>query len=323
MSKRCSNPECYVHERESCPLGTMSFQDCAEWIKTSDPTDNPTSSIPDEDSTRVPWSGESLGLIDLQRLSYRKKPFIVGIIGSSNAGKTTFLLACYLQLLKGSFLRFGHFSGSYTFGAWEYLANHVRFTKPDSPPNFPPHTPRGTGRVPGLLHLAFKQPSGIIIDVLLTDAPGEWFNEWAIDERSSEGANWIISHADIFIIAADSEKLSSKKTETRGSAKAETIQIIEKTIKHLGHRNLVLLWTKNEDKHEIKKTIKDQIIYSLRDIPCKQKLERSCTSSQQNEFLHILDELLLKVAAFQAEQSNQAIQVPSLINKSFEAFRGF
>ncbi len=43
-------------------------------------------------------------------------------------------------------------------------------------------------------------------DVLLTDAPGRWFSQWALYEEApaAEGARWIARNADAFLVFADS-----------------------------------------------------------------------------------------------------------------------
>ena len=322
MDKQCSNPGCFAHEGEGCSLGTMHFQECAFWLSKIESEEK---QVIEETNfgARVPWSGGHLGLIDIQRISYRKKPIIIGLIGASNAGKTTFLLACYIQLLKGQTTNFGAFSGSYTLEAWEYIANYVRFMTPDILPKFPPHTPRGTGRVPGLLHLAFKQSTGEIIDILLTDAPGEWFNTWSINENdpTAEGARWIIDNSDIFIVAADSDKLSSKEATIRGRTKTATIQLFERMNKYLKDRSLMLLWTKAEEEYQLNKSVKDQIKNSLRNIPKEMVLEAFCTIQKPEEFLNILSQLLHKINSSSPNYSS--LNEPQIINYgSFESFRG-
>ena len=48
-----------------------------------------------------------------------------------------------------------------------------------------------------------------LLDVLMTDAPGEWFDRWAVDRSSPQaaGARWVAEHADSFALLADSEAL--------------------------------------------------------------------------------------------------------------------
>jgi hypothetical protein len=149
-----------------------------------------------EDAFLLPWSSNSLGIVDLQFIAGRSKPLLIGIIGPHNAGKTTLLTVLYLLLSQGWRVKGRRFVGSYTLGGWENLAHSLRWT-PNQGPHFPPHTPNDAGRLPGLLHLAFRRDDGVLEDVLLTDAPGEWFERWAIDKGAPnlDGARWISSNS--------------------------------------------------------------------------------------------------------------------------------
>jgi hypothetical protein len=65
--------------------------------------------------------------------------------------------------------------------------------KGDNEFEFPPHTPSNEARTPGLLHLSFSDKQNRRKELVFTDAPGEWFSEWAINEQSPKaaGARWI------------------------------------------------------------------------------------------------------------------------------------
>jgi hypothetical protein len=176
----------------------------------------------------------------------RAKRTIVGILGAHDVGKTTLLTANYLLLLRGHKIAAATFSGSRTLNAWEALASWMRFHDSAMSPMFPPHTPRGSGRVPGLLHVALKNASGQFRDILLADAPGEWFTKWAIDENSSqaEGASWIAQHSDGFLIVADCQRLAG---QNRGIARADLLQLIDRLSNHINSRPVALVWTKSEN----------------------------------------------------------------------------
>ena len=147
---------------------------------------------PPLDAVSMPWSGGVLGLADLGFVAGRKKPTVLAIMGPQNAGKTTLLGAWYLLLGRGAVPDDLRFSGSCSLAGWEALAGSLRWEPGSIPPSFPPHTSSRSTRVPGLLHLAFKRGVGHRRDFVMTDAPGEWFRNWAVnrDAPGAQGARW-------------------------------------------------------------------------------------------------------------------------------------
>lgn len=241
MKRRCSNPNCFVDDEEACALGIRVPAECPLW-SGSEPRAEvaPSAALT---AARVPWSGSALGLSDLTNLVPRGRSILIGVLGAHDAGKTTLLTGNYLQLLRGHTLAGARFAGSRTLGAWESLAAWVRFDDAARPPSFPPHTPRGTSRVPGLLHLALRGPQDEFRDVLLTDAPGEWFTSWAIreDAPDAEGARWIARHADAFLVLADCVRLRGAE---RGQARNDIRQLLERLSNHVASKPTVLVWAK-------------------------------------------------------------------------------
>lgn len=254
--RRCANPNCNVHDGETCVLGELAPESCSEWTST------PTEPNPTADATlspveaRVPWSGSALGLSDLMLLLPRSKHILVGVLGAHNGGKTTLLAANYLLMLQGRAMADAMFSGSRTLYAWESLASWMRFDDSARPPTFPPHTPRGSNRVPGLLHIALRREGGDFRDVLLADAPGEWFSSWAVNENAAqaEGARWLSMHSDAFIVVADCQRLSGQE---RGLARKDLLQLLDRLANHVARRPVALLWTKSE--HDVPQGIKNSI----------------------------------------------------------------
>ncbi|OAT68668.1 hypothetical protein AWB85_24175 [Mycobacteroides immunogenum] len=74
------------------------------------------------------------------------------------------------------------------------------------------------GRSPALLHFGLNSPGQTPKQLLYTDAPGEWFTQWAEEPSEAEGAQWVANHADAFVLLADSDALSGPH---RGVARAE------------------------------------------------------------------------------------------------------
>ena len=192
----------------------------------------------------MPWSGRAFGLVDLGFVTGRGKPIVLAIIGPHNAGKTTLLAAWYLLLGRGSrpddsLL----FSGSYSLAGWELVANSLRWEPGSVPPRFPPHTSSRGGRMPGLLHLAFNRDDGYRRDYVMTDAPGEWFQKWAVNREAegAEGARWAAEHADAFLLIADREALSGSG---RSAARSDIQLLARRLAAELRGRPVGLVWTK-------------------------------------------------------------------------------
>lgn len=186
-----------------------------------------------------------MGLVDVGFIAGRRKPFLVGVIGPHNAGKTTMLASWYLLLSRGvTPLKGRSFAGTYTFDGWESLANAMRWA-PGAKPIFPAHTTSRESRSPGLLHLCFRDQENTRVDFLLADAPGEWFQKWAMNANAveAEGARWVSSHADLFLLIADCDALSGPAMGTaRGAFQFQTRRLANDR----GERPVALVWTKSD-----------------------------------------------------------------------------
>ena len=192
----------------------------------------------------MPWSGNVLGLTDLGFVAGRSKPLVLAIMGPHNAGKTTLLGAWYLLLGRGFRPEEGlRFSGSCSLAGWEVVANPLRWEPGPIPPAFPPHTSSASARIPGLLHLAFKQDHDRRTDYVMTDAPGEWFRKWAVkrDDPDALGARWAAEHADAFLLVADREALAGS---VRGATRTGIQLLARRLADELRERPVALVWTK-------------------------------------------------------------------------------
>ena len=130
-------------------------------------------------------------------------------------------------------------------GGWEAVAGSLRWC-PGQLPGFPPHTSSRGGRAPGLLHLAFRETEDSRIkDFLVTDAPGEWFQKWAVNRDAAEaaGARWIADHADILLLVADREALAS---EGMGTARNAIQLLARRLAAERRGRPIALVWTKSD-----------------------------------------------------------------------------
>ncbi|HAT1614624.1 TPA: hypothetical protein I8Y09_005150 [Raoultella ornithinolytica] len=238
----CSRTTCFAPD-STCDLGHLDHTCCSAWKKKSGAEGHRGELATNE--LLLPWSGSALGLTDLGFVAARQKPLLVGIVGPQNAGKTTLLAAWYLLLSRG-LARAGKrcFSGSYSFAGWEAVANALRWS-PGQPPNFPPHTTSRGGRTPGLLHLGFRDLIGKDCGYLFADAPGEWFQKWAINREAvdGEGARWVAKYADVFLLIADRGALSGPNM---GSARNSFQLLARRLSVEAGSRPVALVWTKSD-----------------------------------------------------------------------------
>jgi hypothetical protein len=169
---------------------------------------------------------------------------VVGIAGPQNAGKTTLLAAWYLLIGRGlAGIDKRLFAGSYSLAGWEAVASALRWAP--HPPGFPPHTTSHGGRAPGLLHLAFRNADGEARGYLFSDAPGEWFQKWAVNRESADGkgARWVAEHADVFLLVADCEALSGPNM---GSARGSIQLLARRLATERAGRPVALVWTKSD-----------------------------------------------------------------------------
>jgi hypothetical protein len=110
-----------------------------------------------------------------------------------------------------------------------------------------------------MLHVAYRTRStGIVTDYAFVDAPGEWYQRWSINEKApnAEGARWIATNADLFLVLADSDALSG---ENRGEARQALQHILDRLGSVLNGRPLALVWSKADKSpsSDIKKSIRD------------------------------------------------------------------
>ncbi|WBO83303.1 TRAFAC clade GTPase domain-containing protein [Hymenobacter yonginensis] len=204
---------------------------------------------------RVSWTGSPLGAQDMRLLTARSRVLCIGLVGAANAGKTTFLALLYALLRQGQGIPGYRFAGSYTLPGWEAIASYLTFKESRTDIQFPPHTSRSTGRdegrVPGILHLALRSEDepAAVLDVLFTDAPGEWFTDWIIkhDSDTAAGARWVYQHSRAFLLFADRERLTGTQ---RGQARGEIKELADRLTHRLGSRPLGLVWTKADVPNE-------------------------------------------------------------------------
>lgn len=239
----CTEPNCFAPD-VPCDRGHMKLSDCKFWTEGNYQEDKAEVSHTDE--IILPWTGNALGLTDLEFISGSSRPIVVGIVGAENSGKTTLLASWFLLISRGVINDIElKFAGSYSLLGWEHVSRNLRWES-GQPPVFPPHTPSQSRRSPGLLHLAFRNKENEQVqDYLFTDAPGEWFQKWAVnaEDQEAEGARWLSDNTDVFLIIADTKAFS---TEGKGRARAKFKSLSQRLSGNLKERPIALVWSKND-----------------------------------------------------------------------------
>jgi Double-GTPase 2 len=255
---------------------------------------------------------------DVAKFATRSRVVTVASIGTSDAGKTTFLATLYLLLLSGQSLDGYKFAGSFTLGGWEILADKMRWSG-NEPPTFPDHTPRRISRQPGLLHLAMRDRNDRLCDVLFADAPGEWFEHWAVDRNDpqAEGARWLERHADSVLMFLDSERLSS--AEHCGDARFQSLKLLDRVFASYSDRSIGIVWAKHDTFRQnsaidaVKQDIDKKGIISIFNV---------ISANTHSESQDVMKTATWSIQQALKEQAVQAISVPVNGTNPFLSFRG-
>jgi len=245
MAGRCKEPSCFPDETGCNVEGCSNVKDCKNYIP-EESTSEEVEKVDEDNYYRIPWTGNSFGLTDLNYLTASSKPIFIGITGVASAGKTTFLASLYCLLRNGERIGNYSFAGSLTLIGWENIAWYLSW-KNNGNIQFPPHTSNNAGRLPGLLHIAVKNNEGEKIDLVFTDAPGEWFDYWRINvnNENAKGAKWIHDNCDAFLLFADCEMLTPTNSK-RGIAKQQINSVADRIMENLGNRPFELIWSKSD-----------------------------------------------------------------------------
>ena len=236
---KCQQEDCFFPST-SCGAGYLDVAQCFHFQQ--DTSQGPTDLISDDE--RFPWTGRPFGLKDLRCLSAVRRPHVIGVAGLANAGKTTLLGMLFLMIYRGHLvIENAAFAGSFTLQGWENVARYLQHNA-DGPIQFPPHTTQ-SGRFPGLLHLRFSIDGGSHRDLLLSDAPGEWFSYWTdnAEAENAAGARWIAANADKLLIIADSDALTGPQG---GPARTNLEFLIRRVQSNFRKDAVALLWSKTD-----------------------------------------------------------------------------
>lgn len=260
--RKCSLKQCFA-PGTTCAAGWQRPQDCENFEGSAEVIDKTNAVAVDDHTIGFPWTGSSLGLGDLHLVSATRKPEIVGLIGPHSSGKSTILAVSYLLLFNGMGLGGRSFAGSLSLAAWEQISSYLKF-QGHTMPTFPPHTPLGKVRVPGMLHLALSNVDGKR-DFLITDPPGEWFDKWVLnaDDPDAQGARWIAQHSTKFLFVVDTEKISIALGKPAN--KYKILDLAARVSSVLDGRPIVIVWSKSDRKvdPDLRESIRQQLSAQL------------------------------------------------------------
>ena len=230
----CLDKYCYAPET-ACNLGNLKLSECANWQSAE-----PGVEADATDDYRPPWSGLALGSVDLSAVTATRRARIVALVGATNAGKTSALVAYFVRLRQGHTVDGMRFAGSFTLLGWDQIAHHPEFP-PAGTRSFPPHTT--SGRSQALLHVRIASHANQLVDVYFTDVPGEWFEEWAYESAEAPGAEWIAERADLFVLLSDTEALQGPE---RGRARSDYQVLARRVSSVAGEREVLPIRAKSD-----------------------------------------------------------------------------
>ena len=220
-TQACDYPGCQVLESGSCLLshpdpdacphfGDVAVPPMVEEIGAA-PSGEAALSQPPGAAARLFSAGLELGVEDAAAIMRARYSHLVGILGSSAAGKTCFLLSLYLMASRGGLPKSHLFAGSRTLPGFEARARLLRMWKGGPlPERLADHTRLDDPRQPGFVHLAFRETGGAnrLCNLLLTDLPGEWSAN-LVTRAATASRFRFLRRADGIVLVVDGPVLSS------------------------------------------------------------------------------------------------------------------
>ena len=283
--RQCSKEGCHAPEDFCQLLGTPEHLLCNHFIadvKQEKAAGSATNK--NRTTSPIPWSGDFLQPDEIDLLAHRGTPKIIGLIGSSGAGKTTYLAMLYTLLFNGKPIEGWDFAGSYTLSGWELQAKTLQVEE-NGKVRHPDATPSDKDFY-SLYHLALRNENHLH-DILFADSSGEVFSNWAdnVDDPSAENARWIYEKSQGFLFFIDCQSI----IDQRGRARLEIVQLAEQVKKGLDDRPIVLLWSKADLADGMRSNIVESIETSLKTLfPDAISLQISNYSkSDSDELCHI------------------------------------
>lgn len=254
----CEKPGCTVAETNKCLLShddvtaCPNFRTAGALVETVDTMVSPPEPGPTvplaalSSAVRFFPTGLELGTEDVAEIMRARYGYVVGILGSWNAGKTCFLLSLYLMASRGALPPAYLFASSQTLPGFEARARHIRnWAGGPLPEQLADHTRLDDPRKPAFLHLGLREASGAkrSFDLMLTDLPGEWSKN-LIDRAATAPRFAFLRRADGIIVVVDGPLLESN---SRHSELQRSRHLLQRLVDSVGvdkRTPLVLLVSK-------------------------------------------------------------------------------
>lgn len=212
----CEKADCTLVTTGKCLLSQPYPRDCPHFRSSDsiaeDVTPEDTQQLKvEKQSSRRFHSGTEIGTVDAIEIMRAQYSHLIGVLGSTDAGKTCFLSSLYLMASNGSLPESYRFAGSLTLQAFEDRARGLREWNNGILPNqLTDHTVLTDHRQPSLLHLAIRESDGDRrkFNLLLTDLPGEWTDNLVLNAAYAETFRFL-HRADGIILVVDGNLLLS------------------------------------------------------------------------------------------------------------------
>jgi len=221
---RCPNPDCTLPTGGRCareaehPQPLLTCPDLARQegpIVQVSPSNPPTPEIEFAEGDPPPWHGEALRGSEVLSMLGRSLPIVIAVAGPHDAGKSCYLTALFLQIANGQVKDLSYrFASSRTLlgfhkvaaraGAWSGQGQILDYT--------PTAGEEGT-----FLHLGLRPSNpedSRHLDVLLSDFPGEWIENFALAPEQEVRARFLTRAAAVLVLA-DAEKMANRSYDAQ------------------------------------------------------------------------------------------------------------
>jgi GTPase SAR1 family protein len=254
----CQNPDCTLAASGQCLLSHPDPKMCPNFgsgkvvgIAGPDVIQAPVVEevSPGKEVGRKFHLGNELGTEDAIEIMRARYTHLIGVLGSTDAGKTCLLSSLYLMASGGTLPPGYQFAGSLTLQAFEDRARGLReWQDGNLPAQLADHTVLTDPRQPSLLHLAVRESSGEgrRLDLLLTDLPGEWTDNLVL--RSANAPSFeFLRRADGIILVVDGTLLVSDRRHVELQRMRQFIERLAKEVKINVDTPFVVLVSKSDE----------------------------------------------------------------------------
>lgn len=262
----CTHDRCEVPGNNFCRQFHADFHNCENYLAALSAARSPDSPAPSPDSpveldvVRPAWSGNALTPHTATTVWATGRPPLIGLIGLPDAGKTSFLATLYLRL-RHERLADRDFTGSMTLSGWAKVSRRMHWAD-GRPPGYPPRT-GSQHREPGFLHIALRDAADKVIDLLIADTKGEWYQHWLTDaqEKRAEGARWTVQHADALLFFIDLAALADPTK--RHLTRSQTERLIDRAADQNPYQRVIVIHAKQDQASREATPLVDQLTRRL------------------------------------------------------------